>query len=121
MIGYPKTRPKKKRQRHKPSILQRKEDRHRCYICMHLKDDFSKKYVEEHHIFGGPLRSISEAEGFKVYLCPEHHRTGPDAVHKNAMMSKALKAAAQYEYEKTHTRRDFMALIHKNYLVEDEQ
>lgn len=116
MIGYPKPCRQKRRKHHKASILQKPEDRHRCYLCMKLHDDYSQKYVEEHHIFGGPLRNASEAAGFKVYLCPEHHRNGLEAVHQNESISRTLKAAAQQEYEKNHSREEFLSLIHKNYL-----
>lgn len=48
------------------SIMQNKK---RCYVCGLYAP------VEEHHIFfGNPNRRISEENGFKVWLCAEHHR-----------------------------------------------
>lgn len=104
----------KKRRSHKASILQKKDGT--CYLCRREGNWQIYAYTEEHHIFGGPLRRISEAEGFKVYLCPEHHRTGRHAVHRDAGMSLILKQDAQRAFEKTAPRETFMALIGKNFM-----
>lgn len=101
------------RQRHRKSILQ-KQDR-RCFLCMLLRGDDSEKLVELHHVFGGPRRRISEAEGLTVYLCAEHHRTGPEAAHRNAEIRGLLQAAAQTIWEKSHSREEWMQLMGKNY------
>lgn len=63
---------------------------------------------------------ISEEHGFKVKLCPKHHRTGTDAVHQNIKNLRMLQKDAQREYEKTHTRQQFMELIGRNYLEDME-
>lgn len=106
---------KKKRKRHKKSILH--TEKGTCFLCARLNNDFRKKYTEEHHIlFGSGQRDISEAEGLKVDLCPEHHRTGPEAVHNNRDMRELVCRAAQEEYEKTHTREEWMEISRKNYL-----
>lgn len=83
---------------------------------MLLCKDYKEKAVEKHHIFGGPKRSASEEMGLYVYLCHAHHTEGPDAVHLNESVSRILKEKAQAEYEKTHTREEFISRIHKNYL-----
>ena len=68
---------KKKRKKHKKSIMQPKGDR-RCYLCMLLDGDFTyKPYLEEHHVLFGNTHAFAEAEGLKVNLCLEHHRNGP--------------------------------------------
>lgn len=107
---------RKKKRKHKPSILHEKDGT--CYLCMKLDGDYTvKRHLEEHHIFGGnPNRKISEAEGLKVCLCLEHHRVGPAAVHNNHDNMRILQQDAQREYEKTHTRKEFMELIGRNYL-----
>ena len=47
----------------------------RCYVCGLYNQ------VECHHIYmGNPNRKISEENGFKVWLCAEHHR-GTLGVH----------------------------------------
>lgn len=116
---FPKTPTKKKRKKHKPSILQKKDGT--CYLCIKLHGDHRyHRTLHEHHVFGGPNRSISEAEGLKVYLCLEHHETGEEAVHINQEIMRAVQQDAQRVYEREHTRQQFMALIGRNYL-EDEQ
>lgn len=94
------------------SIIQSKK---KCFIC-------SKQYnLHEHHIyFGTGKRSISEKNGFKVWLCLEHH-TGTYGVHgsKGHELDLYLKETCQRIYEKTHSRNDFMRLIKKNYIKED--
>lgn len=92
-----------------------------CYLCMLDGDDRQKRNVQKHHIYGGPNRWKSEAEGFFVWLCPEHHQTGPAAVHASAHPegtgnNRRLKRICQQEYEKTHTREEFMKLIGRSYL-----
>lgn len=111
---YPKQQRKKKRKKHKSSILHRKDGT--CYMCMLNGDYRRQQYTEEHHIFGGPNRQISEAEGLKVYLCREHHTAGPEAVHNNADNMKMLREIGQRAYEETHTRQQFMERFGKNYI-----
>ena len=111
---YPKPGHKKKRRKHKESILQRKNGT--CYLCMKLKDDYSYHwYLEEHHIFGGPNRPISEAEGLKVFLCQDCH-TGKDGVHRDINKMRFLQQEGQRKYEETHSRAQFMKLFGRNYL-----
>lgn len=84
-------------------------DRH-CYMC---GETFG---LERHHIYhGNPGRKISEANGFVVMLCPDCHRNGKQAVHRNRESDLKLKRTMQEEYEKTHTREEFMRLIGRNY------
>lgn len=62
---YPKPQRKKKRKKHKASILHCKDGT--CYLCMKLKGDYRRyPVVHEHHIYDGPNRQNSEAEGLKV-------------------------------------------------------
>lgn len=85
-----------------------------CYFCGAIGQ------THLHHIFFGPNRKISDREGFTAYLCPACHEHGPWAVHTNRSSNYMLKAKCQFEYEKTHTREEFMALIGKNYLSDAE-
>ena len=41
---------------------------------------------------------------------------GPEAVHNNREMDLRLKEMCQEEYEKTHTRQEFVQIIGKSYL-----
>lgn len=112
---FPKTKAKKKRKTHKRSILHQKDGT--CYLCITLHNDYRYHTVlHEHHVFGGPNRSISEAEGLKAYLCLDHHETGPEAVHNNAKIMRLMQQDAQRAYEKAHTRQQFLNLIGRNYL-----
>lgn len=115
-LMFPKQKTRKKRKKHKPSILHKRDGT--CYLCIRLHNDYRiHRYREEHHAFGGnPNLSISEAEGLKVDLCLDHHRTGPEAVHKNKEVRKILQQDAQRAFEETHTREEFMRLFEKNYL-----
>jgi len=111
---FPKRSEKKRRKRHKKSILQQKDGT--CYLCMKLSGDYSYHWdLEEHHIYDGPNRRNSEAEGLKVYLCRECH-TGKYGVHNDIEKMRFLQMRGQQVYEKTHTRKQFMDLIGRNYL-----
>ena len=100
---YPKPQRKKKRKKHKASILHCKDGT--CYLCMKLKGDYRRyPVVHEHHIYDGPNRKNSEAEGLKVYLCLDHHIMGPEAVHNNHKNMRILHRDGQRAYERTHSR-----------------
>lgn len=91
------------------SILQKEKY---CFNCGNIL------LLEKHHIFfGNPWREISEREGFVIYLCPECHRNGPDAPHRNREMDLWYKQQAQLEYERRgNDRGAFIKLIGRNYL-----
>lgn len=117
---FPKPQKARTRKAHaKSSILQKDTDRRRCWLCMQTRGDYSEHSpgaLHKHHIYMGPLRSISEAEGFFVWLCPEHHEHGPDAVHRSIDACRRLQREAQSKYEQSHTREEFTALIGRSYL-----
>lgn len=116
-LMLPKKPWKKKRKQHKKSILHCKDGT--CYLCMKLEGNYyTHPAVQEHHVYGGSLRPISEAEGFKVYLCLRHHTDGPEAVHNNHENMRLLQRDCQEVYERTHTRQQFMKLTGRNYLEE---
>lgn len=115
MLKFPKKTYKKKK-KHKKSIMQPKEDR-RCMLCMLLNGDYLEKtYLEEHHVLFGNAHAFAEEEGLKVNLCLGHHRIGPEAVHNNHKNAELLMEMAQKEWEKTHTREEWMCHVEKNYL-----
>ncbi len=83
----------------------------RCYICGAING------LHEHHIFFGTgNRKVSERNGFKCWLCGRHHNLSEEGVHFNRQLDLRLKMACQAKYEEHHSRREFMALIGKNYL-----
>ena len=69
--------------------------------------------------FGTANRKNSEIHGFKVNLCLGHHRGSNEAVHNNRETDLLLKKMCQEEYEKTHTRQEFVQIIGKSYLGGD--
>lgn len=96
------------------SIMQ--EDVTHCYICG--RNGYADR-LERHHIFFGANRDKSEDFGLVVHICGERcHRNGKESVHRNAMVDRALKAAAQ---ECAMVRygfsvEDFIKIFGKNYL-----
>lgn len=91
------------------SIIQ-KHSKH-CFVCQ------QDGYTEEHHIFFGANRKLSEKYGLKVYLCYEHHR-GANGVHgKNGrQLNLRLKQTAQKNFEESHTKKEFIQIFGKNYI-----
>lgn len=104
------------------SIMQNKNIG-QCYLCRLLHNDYSIKPVrEEHHVMGGTAnRRLSEKYGLKVYLDPDHHRNGSEAVHKNAEVAELLHKEAQKAFERTYPDLDFQIIFGKNYLSENER
>lgn len=91
------------------SIIQNKKE---CFLCGTTKN------LHCHHIYMGANRKVSEDNGFKVWLCGHHHNQSDWGVHgKNGHeLDGVLKRSCQREFEKTHTRQEFMDLIGRNYL-----
>lgn len=92
------------------SILQNEK---RCFICGLYEP------VEEHHIFfGSANRKISEENGFKVWLCYDHHR-GIIGVHGKLgkSLNLRLKQTCERKYISLgHTKEEFIKLIGKSYI-----
>lgn len=76
--------------------------------------------LHKHHIYGGANRSISEKNGFVVHLCGRHHNLSNEGVHFNHELDLRFKRMCQAKFEETHTRSEFMRLIGKNYIWDDE-
>lgn len=112
-LMFPKTQKKrKKRMKHPKSIIHEKNGT--CYLCM-LLDGNHKKHLllDEHHIFGGPNRIHSEENGLKVWLCLDHHTMGSLAVHRCPDTMRLMHRIGQQEYEKTHSRQQFIEILEK--------
>ena len=91
------------------SILQNHKE---CFICA------KRIGLHDHHIFFGTARrKISEKNGFKVWLCQQHHQSTFGAHgSKGHELDLYLKKICQMKFEETHTRREFIKLIGRNYL-----
>lgn len=94
------------------SIIQNKKE---CFVC---KATYN---LHLHHIFFGTAnRKISDKNGFTVYLCQYHHE-GTFGVHgkEGNKLNLYLKRICQKEYEKDHTREEFIRLIGQSYIEEE--
>ena len=78
-----------------------------CYMTGRTSD------LDRHHMVPGvAYRKKSEADGLWIWLWHPVHMQ----VHEHPEMERALKVLAQRTYEKTHSRAEWMARYHKNYL-----
>jgi hypothetical protein len=82
----------------------------KCFFCGKPAECIHEVY------FGTANRQISIKNGFCAGLCHKEHNMSNSSVHYNRAMDLILKKEYQKEYEKTHTRQDFINLIGKNYL-----
>lgn len=73
-------------------------------------------WVEMHHIFSGPYRRASTKYGLVVPLCHYCHNEPPNGVHHNHKNMLILKRWGQEQFEKNHTRLEFMEIFGRNYL-----
>lgn len=85
-------------------------DRKECLVCG------SQRNLHCHHVFGGTSRRArSEARGFKVWLCSQHH--GEFHKHSNSGMSLYVKRKCQEYYEDHYgDRTDFIREFGKSVL-----
>lgn len=103
------------------SILQDKRGGE-CYLCkLLLGIDTPAASREEHHVMHGTAnRRLSEHYGLKVYLCPYHHRNGPEAAHRCRQTDILLKQAAQRTFERKYGHEKWMEVFGRNYLSAEE-
>lgn len=84
------------------SVLQKERE---CWYC------HTRYNLECHHVYGSGCRKNSEKYGLKVWLCNRHH-TGIDGVHNgNYQLDTQLRILGQLEFEKTHSREEFIRLF----------
>lgn len=84
-----------------------------CWVCGAIHN------LEDHHVFGGPLRKKSEKYGLKVWLCHNHHNEnipGDPGVHFNPTLRNNLKWIAQLEFERVYGHEKFMQEFGRSYL-----
>ena len=89
------------------SILDTRPDE--CYVC--------KRYghTDEHHVFGGANRKLSEHYGLKVYLCRDCHNKVhfSDGELMNILRIRAEARALEY-YD--WSIEQFIKIFGRNYL-----
>lgn len=103
------------------SILQDKRSGE-CYLCkLLLGIDTPAAYREEHHVMHGTAnRKLSEHYGLKVYLCPYHHRIGPQAPHTNHDIDRLLQWQAQRVFERKYSHEEWMEVFGRNCPITEE-
>lgn len=82
----------------------------KCYYC-HKQKLESEKF-DLHEVYGGSNRTRSIKYGLVVPLCR--------ICHSNENIINKLRIQLQKEYEKEHTRNDFIEIIGKSYIKGDD-
>lgn len=99
-----RTNKQTKREKERFSIIY--QDLTKCALCT------SKSNIEKNEVFEGAKRGASIKHGFVIPLCKIHHKK----FHNNREFALIIKRQFQKEFEKTHTREEFLSIIHRNYL-----
>mgnify|MGYP001625128624 CR=1 FL=1 len=81
------------------------DDLEHCIICKTKKDHL-------HEVFPGAYRQRSMKEHMILPLCTYHHTQ----IHKDIELSLYWKRSCQKEFEKSHTRDEFIKIFGKSYL-----
>ena len=100
---------KKDKNGYAPSIMVKDPDI--CCLCGRGGD------MARHEIYFGPNRQVSKANGFWITVCPDCH----DKVHRNRQIDLELKRTCQRLYEEKHKRAEFMDIIGRNYLEDEDE
>lgn len=88
------------------SIIQ---DKKRCFVCK------TTLQLEDHHIFGGCRRKLSEKHGLRVWLCNTHHNQPKTGAHFNKELMNELHIIGQTKFEELYGHDKFMEVFKKNY------
>lgn len=68
--------------------------------------------IQLNEVFEGAKRGVSMENGFVIPLCDKHHKQ----FHNDRTFALKYKKMYQTKYEQTHTRKEFLNLVHRNYL-----
>lgn len=85
-------------------MLSSKDDE--CFIC-------GRPATDTHHIFHGCRRKAADEMGLTVRLCRYCH----SMIHDKGKYDRELQQLCQEEWERTHSREEWMEKIGKNYLT----
>ncbi len=66
------------------------------------------KHLDPHEVYGGSNRKRSMTNGFVKMLCRE--------CHSNNKIVEQLKIDTQKEFEKTHTREEFIKIVGQSFI-----
>lgn len=97
-----------KKRSKKQDKIERQRDKNRvkegkCDYC-HKE----KKHLDPHEVYGGSNRKRSILNSFIKMLCRE--------CHSSEEVINQLRIDTQKEFEKTHTREEFIKIIGKSYI-----
>lgn len=90
-----------------PSLFDTVEDE--CYICGR------GCRCARHEILYGSNRELSKRYGLWIYVCPDCHQNGPEAIHKEPKKYDWLKREAQEHFERENPTKDFITIFGRNY------
>ena len=77
-----------------------------CYVCKKRKKD------DMHEIYPGSSKQASMKNGFCIPICRKCH----SEITNNEKRLLSYKVECQKEFEKTHTREDFIKIIGRSYI-----
>lgn len=69
-------------------------------------------HIDKNEVYEGSKRNVSMENGFVVPFCNNCH----DRFHNDIEFALKYKRMFQKVYEKKYSRKDFLNLIHRNYL-----
>ncbi len=87
--------------------------RKKCAMCgRSQRDDVT---LTTHHVFHGrKYKKLSDKYGFVITLCWECHKR----LHSSRVIDRMVQQTMQHEYEKTHSREEFVALMGRSWITE---
>lgn len=97
----------KQRQIEKARFSNYTDNYNKCYYCGNVGT------MDLHEVYGGSNRLRSIRMGFVVPLCRK--------CHSNEKVINYLRILIQKEFEKTHTREEFIKIIGKSYIKGDDK
>lgn len=97
-----------KKEKNRYSILY--NDLTKCCIC-------GNPAVEINEVYSGAYRQLSIDYGCVISLCHHHHKQ----FHNDRIFNLYYKSLFQEEFEKTHSREEFLKIFKKNYIYLYEQ
>ena len=84
----------------------------RIYIIPTLNYWNKNNIIDLNEVYEGARRQASMTYGFIIPLCRQCHTR----FHNDREFALKYKKMFQQEFEKTHTRQEFINIIHKSYL-----
>lgn len=101
-----------------PTLIEKQKNRfsiiyHNLNVCCSCRLKSSKyNKIDLNEVYEGAKRQASMTYGFIIPLCRQCHTR----FHNDREFALKYKKMFQQEFEKTHSRQEFLNIIHKNYL-----